>query len=611
MPTPFLPFIPNRLRQRAGAATCCVLGALSLLAATSCLRAQRIAAIGPGVSLLPSDVLASFKPAGSGWGDASVEAVPVQGQFFATAARITVRKPPSEPYYLQLNAFIPASIHKGDAMLATFWARSIQSESGEAVFEMICEQSRDPYTKSSEFLAVTDSDWRQFTVPFKAAGSYAPGQAQMNFRLGYAAQTLEIGGVTLADYGKKTRLESLPFSGTNYPGCTPGASWRKAAAERIDRIRKADIRIVVTDGAGVPIPGARVVVAMTKHAFGFGSAVAASNLLGTGPDSDRYRDTVKRLFNKVVLESDLKWPNWQADRRPAMQATQWLRDNGLDVRGHNLVWPSWRWLPRSLDDDRDDPHALRKKVDDHITDEVTTMKGQLVEWDVLNEPYANHDLQDILGKDSMVEWFKLAHAADPAPLLFVNDYDILAEGGTNVAHQDSYEATIRYLLAQGAPLQGIGLQSHFDWDLTPPDRLLEILDRFAKLGLPLESTEFDVDITDWKLQADYFRDFMTVMFSYPRVNAIIMWGFWEGRHWRPNSALFRKDWSVKPNGVVWQDLVLHQWWTNVAGDTDLQGRFSTRGFLGEYRITACVGARNQTVVTTLAPGGREIKVALP
>ena len=77
-------------------------------------------------------------------------------------------------------------------------------------------------------------------------------------------------------------------------------------------------------------------------------------------------------------------------------------------------------------------------------------------------------------------------------------------------------------------------------------------------------------------------DFVT--FSHPSLEGVIMWGFWEGRHWYPDAALYRKDWSIKPNGKAWEDLVLRQWRTEVTGKSDNKGKFSTRGFLGTYKI---------------------------
>jgi hypothetical protein len=75
---------------------------------------------------------------------------------------------------------------------------------------------------------------------------------------------------------------------------------------------------------------------------------------------------------------------------------------------------------------------------------------------------------------------------------------------------------------------------------------------------------------------------MTALFSQPQVNGIIMWGFWAGQHWRPNAALFRQDWSLKPNGLAWSNLVFKEWWTTTSVVADANGLVTVRGFKGDY-----------------------------
>ena len=115
------------------------------------------------------------------------------------------------------------------------------------------------------------------------------------------------------------------------------------------------------------------------------------------------------------------------------------------------------------------------------------------------------------------------------------------------------------------------------------DDLMKRFDRFAAFGRELEITEFDINTSDEGTQADYTRDFMTAAFSQPSVKAFLMWGFWEGAHWIPRGAMMRRDWSLKPNGEVYKDLVFKRRWTNTDGKTGAQGTFALRGFLGRLR----------------------------
>jgi hypothetical protein len=64
-----------------------------------------------------------------------------------------------------------------------------------------------------------------------------------------------------------------------------------------------------------------------------------------------------------------------------------------------------------------------------------------------------------------------------------------------------------------------------------------------------------------------------------------MWGFWEGDHWIPSSAMIRKDWTLRPAAKVWTELVTKTWWTDVRVIADNKGIASVRGFQGDYEIT--------------------------
>lgn len=362
--------------------------------------------------------------------------------------------------------------------------------------------------------------------------------------------------------------------------------WRMEAEARIEKFRKGELTVEVTSATARPLAGVPVRVRMLRHAFGWGTAVSAQTLLAQTADAARYRQELLRNFNMAVLENDLKWPQWERDPKRALDAVEWLRAQGISrIRGHNLIWPSWRWLPRNLRGLEDDPPALRRRALDHIRDEVTATRGLLEDWDVVNEPYTNHDLLDILGVAEMDAWFRMAREFDPKAVLYLNDFNILSARGLDRAHQDHFFETIRFLIRRGAPLGGIGMQGHFR-EVTPPERVLKILDRFAAFSLPVRITEFDFETKDEELQAAFTRDLLTVCFSHPAVDAFLMWGFWEGRHWRPDGAMLRRDWTPKPNFEVWREMVFRRWWTDQTVKSGSAGALVLRAFRGEYEISA-------------------------
>lgn len=578
-------------------------------------------------SLLPADSLSIFNLSSAAGEFAKISTVAAAGQPFAKALRIEVGKKPQQGTAVQIAAIVDAAMATGDVLMVSFWMRS--GTPGDATLDAgfrntpgtVLAGSRGPAGGRGMFLAqplsapaLAGTAWKKISFPFALTRAYNKGEGQVFFTLGLREQTVEIGGIELVDYGTSKKVSELPFTSIGYRGSEPGAAWRKAAEERIERIRKGDLTTVVKDRAGKPVRGAEVAVRMRKHAFPFGTAVSGAAFVSprTGAENlARYKQEIVRLFNIAVMENELKWPQWSnvESRASTLATVDWLRENGLKVRGHNLVWPSWRNTNvKAALDAKNDPAALAKVILDHISETAQALRGRVVDWDVLNEPFTNHDFMDILGRHAMADWFQAARAGDPDARLCINDFSILS--GEDQAHQDDYAATVQYLIDQGAPLEGIGLQSHFPARVTPMDEIFQRLDRFAAFGKDLEITEFDIDTQDEALQADYTRDFMTAAFSHPAVKAFLMWGFWEGAHWRPRGAMLRRDWSAKPNAEVYQDLVFKKWRTTVNGKTGAQGTFAARGFLGEYEIEVKAGGKSKTIRASLPKEGAKVECVL-
>lgn len=590
--------------DRPGPVVCSVLLriALPLLSALAALMALGQTSVIP-VGGIAS---ASLQQPDSTYGTRSV--VMVVGQPFTQAVRVVTKKTPANSYNIQLNLPTATAVAKDDVLHAIFWLHRVAPAGGEALSEFVFEQASSPYTQSATRTEIEgDGQWVKFNVAFQAVAAYAAGAAQVNFRLGYAPQTIEIGGFTLTNYAKTRTLASLPNDIT-YPGRSPDAAWRAPAAARIEQFRKADLTVQIRDTEGYPVPDAQVAVRMKRHAFGFGSAIDGGRLLGkfgTASDRLKYQGVITNWFNKSVLENDLKWPQWEASAPngpgTATNAVKWLRDRGIAVRGHNLIWPGTGesyFMPVDVPKLFNNPAALRTRIDQHFTNILSATRGLCAEWDVINEPYVNHAVMDVLGQGEMIRWYQMARSLDPAAALYLNEYGNLELAGLGAAQTDDFYDKLRYLQTNGAPIAGAGFQSHFQGFLPSPPQLVAQLDRFGALGLALEATEFDVDLTDETTQADYLRDFMTALFSQPQVNGIIMWGFWAGQHWRPNAALFRQDWSVKPNGLAWSNLVFKEWWTTTNAVADTNGLVSLRGFKGDYDLTVIrTGSTNRSTVT--------------
>jgi endo-1,4-beta-xylanase len=562
-----------------------------------------------GRSMLPAQLLELFSFYGTQTELGKMKIVDVKGEAFQRAMRIQTLPGALGEYNVTAIAPVVGPVKRGDVLLAHFWMRCENSMTGEGYTTFCFELNHPEFNKAAQFNISAGREWKEVFVPFVSPRNFADGQARIAFWVGYDRQTIDLAGVEVFNYDSKVKLDDLPATKVTYVGRDSNAPWRAEALQRIERIRKGNLDIEVADAQGAPIAGTTIHAVLRRHAFGFGTCVDADLLNSNTPDALRYKQTILSLFNRAVFENEMKWQaTWDGVPPDVDRALAWLRSHDIAVRGHNLVWPGWQWLPPQLHKYENDPKKLREITAKHITDMVSHFRGQLVDWDVVNEPYTNYDLIQLLGgRAIMVDWFKLAHQADPNCRLFINDFGIL-DGGTHSAHREDFYNNINFLIRNGAPLGGIGIQSHFGTELPAPADILKILDRFSGFGLPIESTEVSFALHDSNLQADYLRDYMIALFSQPNVQDIMLWGFWQKRHWRPEGGIFTDDWTPRPAAQVWIDLTQKQWHTDVTTIADERGQSTVRGFYGDYDITVSSGGKTKTVAAEIIPNGSRLAI---
>ncbi|HWI00970.1 MAG TPA: endo-1,4-beta-xylanase, partial [Propionibacteriaceae bacterium] len=226
-----------------------------------------------------------------------------------------------------------------------------------------------------------------------------------------------------------------------------------------------------------------------------GTAVDTSALT----DDSTYRRLVGQQFSNVTPENVMKWEvvepaRGQFDFTEADELVAFARAHNQKVRGHTLVWHNQ--LPSWLTSGTWTRAQLRAILRQHIFTEVGHFRGQIREWDVVNEAIDdNGELHDTfwlrnLGPGYIADAFRWAHQADPKAILFYNDYNI---EGIN-AKSDAVYALVKQLKRQGVPIEGVGVQGHLSTRYGLPENMQQNLHRFAELGLKTAVTEADVRI---------------------------------------------------------------------------------------------------------------------
>ena len=566
--------------------------------------------IPPGQSLIQGDLFQAFTIYNAGGLEASnLQIIDINDVHYHKAFKLTTPQKTNQPWNYSINFYNAFPVNKGDFVFASFVVRAEPNHTGESkghVKAMMMEPMPS-YAPLASLELEVDNNFRQGRIAFKADHDYQPAEIQLSIQYGYDPQTIEIADIKFIKCNQDIEIADLAVSAntiiykrqkkeTNqtYEGRDKNAPWRKEAWKRIEKIRKADIIVIVQDQNGKPIKNATVHVAQQRHKFWFGNENRALLLADkeyiknrniSAYDIEQYQQKFKELFNITAFGNDLVYNYWYAygkEKAPEVYE-KFLKPNDIALRGIPLIWAgrqTWKNPKELFELSKDD---LRERLITHMTEIMTAFKGQAVMWDVLNEPISEPEFLDILGRDEAVKWYKLTKELAPNAKLYCNDYGLLFDRGKLI----KFIELIKYLLANGAPIDGVSPQSHLwaNQQLPSMETLKENFDMLAELGLEIYPDQFEVIVPDEQLHSDYTRDFYIMSFSHPAVVGITHWGLWEGDIWMKDAAWYRKDWSEKPFAKVYKDLVFNKWWTDTKGKSDKQGRFQVRGFLGTYAIT--------------------------
>lgn len=340
------------------------------------------------------------------------------------------------------------------------------------------------------------------------------------------------------------------------------------------------------------------------------------------------------MFNTATLP--FYWAGFEPvrgepDTGRLLETARWFRDRGVSLKGHPLVWHTLSpdWLLDAPDDE------VEKVVRERVRREVGSFSGLIDTWDAINElvimpVFDNEERQNAitrlcrrLGRIPMARLaFDEARAADPGVRLVLNDFDM----------STAYECLIEGVLEAGIRVDAIGLQSHMHQGYWGEERTLEVLERFARYGLPLQLSETTLlsgdlmppeieDLNDYQVptwpstpegeerQADEIVRHYRTLLSHPAVEAVTYWGITDLGAWlRAPAGLVRSDGSPKPAYDALRRLVKEEWWVGPTRmRTDAEGRVTVTGWGGDYSVA--VG--EATAAFELTPGRPEPEVVLP
>lgn len=384
------------------------------------------------------------------------------------------------------------------------------------------------------------------------------------------------------------------------------------------RTGPATLRLVGPDGQVLPT-GVGVKIRQRRHRFLFGCNIFKLGRCRRPEDNAAYEEHFAGLLNFATLP--FYWWNYERQKgQPQDERTdavvRWCKAHDVTTKGHPLAWNYVD--PRWLSGTAQEVMQLQLQRIDRC---VRRFQGDIDIWDVVNEA-THHDRQGpkenapqltrAISKMGVGEYvraaFKRARQANPKATLLINDYR------TDTAYADKVISEL--VDDQQRPLYDvIGIQSHMHGGYWRAARAWEVCERFARFGKPLHFTETTVvsgpkEGSQWtttaegeRRQAQSVREFYTVLFSHPAVEALTWWDFTDQGAWQGAPAgLLRDDLSPKPAYEALAELIKKKWWTRVEAETDAGGKVDLRGFFGNYELFVHYRGRELHGRFVLKPG---------
>lgn len=346
-----------------------------------------------------------------------------------------------------------------------------------------------------------------------------------------------------------------------------------------------------------------------------------------------YRDSVQ--YWDSVAEPK-KEPHW---RRPASDpVVEFCESKGIRLHGHTIIWGNRTWQhPEWLFDDfcpenekekinslgrekleKMTPSQieelapvwsgeLRRLFEKLVTDLANHYGSRIQSWDVVNESSVDYHGNCFTG-DSVC---KSAYGLMPGDYAYralitagrvfpksvklnINDY----------ANNENYADQVRDLLAHGCRIDIMGSQMHlFDPKqcldiaegklIESPQQVRDRMKILSSTGLPIHLSEITItapgdDDRGRAIQAIIARNLYRLWFSIKPMMGITWWNVVDdcGAPGEPvTSGLFTRNMEPKPSFYALDQLINHEWKTNITVTAGKNGIVKFRGFKGRYRIS--------------------------
>lgn len=269
-------------------------------------------------------------------------------------------------------------------------------------------------------------------------------------------------------------------------------------------------------------------------------------------------------WNQVTPENAGKWGSVETSRdsynwTELDKAYNYAKTNGYPFRFHCLVWgkqqPGWIADLDSAQQAEEVEEWIRMAGERYPEADYVEVVNEAIEFGTYDYYPVYRDAlggAGATGWDWVIRAFEIAREAFPDSKLLLNEYNLF--GG---AKSITTYLKIANLLKDRNLIDGICEQGHF-LESVGAATIKSRLDQLASTGLPVQITEFDLDIADDTAQLNKYKAIFPTLWEHPAVEGVTFWGYVEGTMWRTNGWLVSSRGVERP-AMVWLKEYFADW----------------------------------------------------
>lgn len=413
----------------------------------------------------------------------------------------------------------------------------------------------------------------------------------------------------------------------------------------IEENRKGNLKIEVVSN-GKRVGNAKVNCKLKKHKFKFGANLFMLDEFESEEKNKTYEDLFFKVFNLGVLpfywsavepqKGEYRYgkDSIRMYRRPSIdKCLEFCKKHDIEPKGHCLnmdgMAPEWVKILSA--------EEHKAELEKHIERVGKRYAEKIPCFEVVNETLLRNGATPLYYGDDIIKWsFNTSRKYLKNNRLMINENARLIFPEF-CGDRSSYYMLCERELLKGSSIDTIGFQAHylfgdeFSKRFADPDFMIEFLDCYARLGLPLQMTEVSIpmafgekfglawqdaalcsdepfgtklDYIDEDKQAQMLVNLYSLWFSHKNMEAIIYWNLVDGYCYSPDTeinnenrffaGLLDHDLNKKKVYLALERLINETWTTNIDDFTDSNGAVRGRAFYGDYEITVVVDGKSVT-----------------